>query len=172
MFHMLFLLLSLILQVVQIHGQDEVYGCRLVGRDSDFGQDYYDWISVRSLRACQNKCLDLNEPCSGFTYVHNNRKNCALYDVGGVEEGVKRRNQDSYLCECVANCSPPCPTCYASGGRMPRFLSAGSGISDLSSGGGIGGSYSSSCGRHFCKARGKCCLKAYRGQSCSKVRSC
>jgi len=71
---MLFLLLSLILQVVQIHGQDEVYGCRLVGRDSDFGQDYYDWISVRSLRACQNKCLDLNEPCSGFTYVHNNRK--------------------------------------------------------------------------------------------------
>merc|ERR1712080_511339 len=112
----MFLLLALILQVVQIHGQR---GCYLAERDADFGQDYYSWTSVGSLRECQNKCLDRND-CMGFTYVHNNRRNCALYDADGIEEGVKRGGQDSYDCS---------PATHAAGGWKPKFLSAGSGTS-------------------------------------------
>merc|ERR1712080_749157 len=111
----MFLLLALILQVVQIHGWD----CHLAERDADFGQDYYSWTSVGSLRECQNKCLDRNDWdqfCSGFTYVHNNRRNCALYEHDGIEEGVKRRGQDSYLCFAPV---------VSSGGWEPKFLSAG-----------------------------------------------
>merc|ERR1711890_145718 len=116
----MFLLLALILQVVQIHGQR---GCYLAERDADFGQDYYSWTSVGSLRECQNKCLDRkdwDQFCIGFTYVHNNRRNCALYDHAGIEEGVKRRGQDSYKCTC-GSCAP------TAGGWKPNFLSAGSG---------------------------------------------
>merc|ERR1712226_1459768 len=114
-----------------VAGTSSSSGCELAERDADFGQDYYSWTSESSVRECQNKCEEDRTKCLGITYVANIRRNCALYDTFGIEEGVKKRNQDSYLCF---------PPNASSGGWKPKFLSAGSGISAISNSGGIGAS--------------------------------
>jgi len=117
------LLLALIVQIVQIHGElksncdlDDVYVGRIgenwiSGKNYDFGNDYLKWIWVTSLYECQRECESTVDPnatslsgerdlnvCHGITWIKNGNRNCALYNARGIESGVYRQGQDSYRC--------------------------------------------------------------------------
>jgi len=179
----MFLLLALIVQIVQIHGQ-QGWDCHfLTGRNRDYGNDYKRWeYNVRSLSECQRKCESSSDWCRGITWVKDSSRNCALYDSYGVEEGVGRRNQDSYECR---GC-PPCPNLRAdeycvcpaaSGGVLTRWGSSTAATSAVSNSGRFGHGGGGSC-PHWKQCRtgpnrysrsGQCCFPP-PGKGCESVR--
>merc|ERR1712080_374056 len=81
--------------------------CHLKGENYDFGQDYLSWDHATDLSDCFEKCsATLINPCHGITWVHNARRNCALYGSNGVRQGVNRRGQDSYTCSAEIDFKP------------------------------------------------------------------
>jgi len=194
----MFLLLALIVQIVQIHGELSSV-CDQSRPNYDFGNDYLKWIWVPSLRECQRECEstvdqwispyvpDNVDVCFGITWVKNGNRNCALYNSLQIESGVSRSGQDSYVCSMVAPSGKPkerkkreesfqtaglsgVTGTGISGGVDPDSGSSSAGISDAKTGGGIG-SRTSKCREHFCEARngsGKCCLRNKRTRRCPK----
>jgi len=89
---------------------EQTGACTLYGTNYDHGQDYMSWTGVSSLRRCQDKCKTTYN-CNGITWVKNSWRNCALYDRRGTQSGVRRNQQDSYMCN---------------SGGTPNFISPGS----------------------------------------------
>merc|ERR1719500_1472640 len=100
----MFLLLALIVQIVQIHGDLHV-SCELIldthaQRNYDYGNDYMKWIRVSSLNECARECestvngksistkqQNARHVCQGITWVKGGNRNCALYNSDGMTSG-------------------------------------------------------------------------------------
>jgi len=168
----MFLLLALIVQIVQVvHGGRD---CRLEKYNADFGQDFYNLTNVDSLSQCQDTC-ESDRQCFGFTWVNNNNRNCALYNVNGMRDGVLKQGQDSYKCQCGTE-RPKKTLCRASGGRETRWTSSIAGTQGINSRGGIGVLSYSCNSRSACMAKdgsNKCCYGTRHPRfGCRHVWSC